>query len=237
MAPCQVFSHSRFNRSPLVQFLAALEIAPVEYPRQTFAESLSQWVDWTDAISLSGAINGGPASGTPTLKAGDATGVQAANDDFKRVRAGLSEAIAKDWVLAVDTLASTPTTSSEKADFSPYRRKYLAHQKAMEARIAPLRARLRLALSKASPALGKLAALDAVLEQALLEREQQLLACVPGLLERHFGRTQTAAEAQADPVAEVGQTLQNVLLAELDIRLQPLLGMIEALDREHTRPS
>ncbi|MEO8281080.1 MAG: DUF3348 family protein, partial [Ideonella sp.] len=79
--------------------------------------------------------------------------------------------------------------------------------------------------------------------------EQQLLASVPGLLERLFARTHTeadtgtglasdkAAVGQSDQSADIGQTLQNVLLAELNTRLQPLLGMIEALQTATTRPS
>jgi hypothetical protein len=94
----------------------------------------------------------------------------------------------------------------------------------METRLAPLRARVRAALSGTSPALRQLAALDAVLEGALLVRERHLLSKVPLWLEQHLERSRRAAAP-----SDAGPRVQDTLLAELDLRLQPIEGMIEAL--------
>ena len=128
-----------------------------------------------------------------------------------------------------------------KAEFALYRRQYLAHQRTMEDRVGALRARVRATASTASPALRQLAALDAVLDDALGSHQRRTLANVPHLLEQRFkdlagtSRAQVvptqgtlAAEPQGTP-ADMGATLKELLLAELGIRLQPIDGMMEAL--------
>ena len=126
----------------------------------------------------------------------------------------------------------------------------------MTERIATLRADVRLALTNQSAALGQLAAVDAVMDDALAAREKHVLSLVPALLERRFDKLRDAhpaapadtpaAAAPEDPPAvppaaptppappawriACGREMQEVLLAELDLRLQPVHGMIEALD-------
>jgi hypothetical protein len=115
----------------------------------------------------------------------------------------------------------------------------------MESRIVPLRAKARAALSASSAELARLAALDAVLEQALSARERHLLSTVPVLLRSHFERSRkarrgpsaeppeahsaTALEQPAHWMAAFGRQVRSVLLAELEVRLNPVEGMIEAL--------
>ena len=95
----------------------------------------------------------------------------------------------------------------------------------------------------ASPRLARLAALDEVFEQALGGREQQGLAALPGLLTR---RATALSAALPDEDGEAGDAtwpprgwrgqlwaeLQQALQAELDLRLQPLLGLLDALQHE-----
>ena len=135
------------------------------------------------------------------------------------------------------------------SDFAPYRRCYQAHQRLMQVRIAALRAQVRAALADQSAALGTLAALDGVLDQALSARERSLLATVPSLLEARFARLHRAhlaaqarlpgsdcpAPGPAQPappdawLARACSEIQTVLLAEMDIRLQPVVGLVDAL--------
>ena len=58
----------------------------------------------------------------------------------------------------------------------------------MEQMIQPLREHVRQALSRVSPQLRQVAALDAVMAQVLAAREQALLPKVPALLERRFAQ-------------------------------------------------
>jgi hypothetical protein len=131
-------------------------------------------------------------------------------------------------------------------DYPPYRRRYVARQQAMETSIGALRGRLRETLAVRSPAMARLASVDAVMEQVLGPHEQRLLATVPALLEKHFKRSrppETEADAnngdnesdgddEAQRLAWLDafrQDMQGVLLAELDLRLQPVEGLVEAL--------
>jgi len=118
----------------------------------------------------------------------------------------------------------------------------------METSIHPLRAKARDVLSGASLKLAKLAVLDAALDQILLNHESKLLATVPALLKRRFEyvrkqhQLSRADDRQADdPVtwmqpdgwlADFFKVLNGALLAELDVRLQPTLGLIEAFGNE-----
>lgn len=143
----------------------------------------------------------------------------------------------------------TPGTPAEVlADFTAYRRYVMAQQRNMAACIGPLRVRAREALTACSSRLKQLAELDAALEQALGDRESDLLATVPVLLEKRFEKlrqTQQAAlieSGKADNPEQwmlpggwltlFRQDLQDVLLAELDLRLQPVVGLVEAHSNE-----
>ena len=267
-----------FNRSPLIRTLASLDSPPGTdaaaasrtLAEQTLAERLGQWLHWPDAISLYGVLDGDPTANPPPrapanapARAPAATLVLAA--ELRHLRQQLALSIADDAGLAaelaelVEPAESVDHTrrsgSAAQADWAPCRRRHLAQQQAMAAGTAPLRARLRASLQAGLPALARLAALDAVLEAALAERERHLLAKVPRLLEQHFIRlAQTQAQAQvqapqparhaAQPAAPsepspprlhpdaLRQTLQQLLLDELDLRLQPLEGLLLALQQD-----
>lgn len=142
-----------------------------------------------------------------------------------------------------------PTAPSEIADnYEPYRRFQLAHQREMETAIAPLRAKVRATLAQSGAAQAKLAALDTALGDILAGREAKLLAKVPALLEQRFVqqrdiyRQALAATGQTDDpaiwlqpdgwLAHFCQEMRDTLLAELDLRLQPVMGLIEAFSNE-----
>jgi hypothetical protein len=222
--------------------LARLTEIDVPEPRHAFADRLSHWLGWTDAISLSGALNAGPPAVPAGVRA--ARGSSSEEDECVRLRGVLAKAIADDSALLAAEKEHTgnpgnPGNPDRAADFSPYRRRYLARQQTMEMAIGPLRERLRASLAARSPAMAQLAAVDAVMEQALSAQEYRLLATVPGLLEKHFRRLRQARQAVPDePEGGAPQVawqdvfrkdMQAVLLAELDIRLEPVEGLLEAL--------
>lgn len=223
-----------FNSSRLVRVLSNLALSDpavvdVADSKQTLAERLSPWLAWTDAIAISAVLEGGSA-----VKPSDAKPDRRASaiDEWARVRAELVRSITTDPLFAADRAggkrpalkAGVPGDGT--ASFGPYRHQYVTHQRAMEARIGLLRAKVRAALSGHSAKLRRLAALDAVLEQALSARERQLLSTVPQWLEKHFERARKGGQ-EFD-----GKDMQGVLLAELEARLQPVEGMIDALGNE-----
>ncbi len=134
------------------------------------------------------------------------------------------------------------------AAYTPYRRFYEAHQRDMELSIRPLRFNVRETVAKASPGLAKLTELDAVLEKILHERERQLLSKVAVLLKKRFEQLykehqqKLIALQQADNPAGWTQAggwlarfcndMQMLLLAEVELRLQPTIGLMEALKQD-----
>lgn len=223
----QVSQRTVFNGSALVRLLSRLTDIGVREPRQATADRLSQWFGWTDAISLSAALDGASAAAPSRVRAS----ASAEERECVRARAALAKAVAEDGAVAA------------AVDFTPFRRRHLTLQQAMEAGIGPLRGRLRALLAARSPAMARLAAVDVVMEQVLAAREHSLLGAVPALLEKHFTRLrqdsleslETAgepdnSEAQAGEWLHVfRKDMKNVLLAELDFRFQPIEGLLEAL--------
>jgi hypothetical protein len=242
---------TNFHSSRLIRCLADLDLADAIGPGHAFAEKLGLWLDFTDAINLFSAHNAS-APDLP-MRTQSLKGI-APGDEVARLRTSLAQAITKSCSLS-QSKARTPANAPVKevpmdltAIFEPYRRTYLALQRDMELAIQPLRARVRELLARTSPALMKLAALDAAFDSILKEREGKLLGTVPLLLEQRFtqqfkSHQQTLIETgQADNpalwlqagswLARFGNELKTVLLAELDLRLQPTIGLVEAFNQE-----
>ena len=215
-----------FSSSKLVRLLG--EWAPVDAQASgmDFAERLSLWLNAFDAIGLQAAHQSIKAIKTavPT-KTSDArsTRPQAIEEEVQRVRTALAHAIERN-ALAIDKLPQAD------AGYSPYRQRHLELQRRMEQMIAPLRDHVRQTLCRISPKLRQLAALDAVLEQLLAPRAQLLLPEAASLMERRF--EQLAQSNDAGWLEAFGKDWRLALLAELDLRLEPVTGLIEALNNE-----
>jgi hypothetical protein len=79
------------------------------------------------------------------------------------------------------------------------------------------------------------------MEAALRPRERQLLATVPAWLEQQFDAlrqvpSEAAPAESGDPSfhRRYHHAMQRVLLAELDLRLEPVEGLLEALQQAST---
>lgn len=183
------------------------------------AERLGHWLGWTGAIALASALHGATeaAASRPTTSGHEADRAAA---DFLRVRAALAAS------LAAGPREPVPSPN----DFGPYRRFCAAQQQAMKEAVAALRQRLRQALVRRSPALARVAAVDAVMADALAEREHTLLGLVPLRLQAHFEHLQgsTGAAAATWPQAFAAD-LHALLQAELAHRLLPAQGLLDTL--------
>ncbi|RAS34435.1 DUF3348 domain-containing protein [Paraburkholderia bryophila] len=247
----------------LIRLLARLADVDVPESRQSLSDRLSQWLGWTDAIALSSALNGAP----PAVPAGARAFGRAEEDECARVRVSLMKSVAGDSVLVASKrrglghsqafphanphphsqahMPSQPAPADAAPDYAVFRQRYQALQQSMETAVGTLRVRLRSLLAAKTPALARLAVLDAVMERALGERERNLLGGVPGLLAGHFERlraAEQAALAAAEDTEDAAAALtpgawldvfrkdmQSVLLAELDVRFQPVEGLLAAL--------
>ncbi|MFX1766569.1 DUF3348 domain-containing protein [Paraburkholderia sp. A1RI-2L] len=262
----------------LVRLLARLSEADVQASPQPLADRLSQWLGWTDAIALSTVLT------APATASAVANGARTSGEDEAQrclsLRSALSKAIALDGMLAPAKarrasvhghagharalqqapVQQAPVADETDADYAVFRQCYVALQQKMETDIGDLRGRLRSRLAAVSPAMAKLATLDAIMERSLAARERSLLGAVPGLLGAHFERlrkvareaaarearaaaddaqdaesarqAEAAAPARAAPGAWLDafrKDVQSVLLAELDVRFQPVEGLLAAL--------
>ena len=201
-------------------------------PRRDLAERLSDWLSVRDAIDLQQAHTRIAGLEPDDPGAGDLDR-EAFERDLLRLRRALEQAIRS------DDLAPLRAT----ADPVPWHHRYLQHQRRMADSTGTLRNRLRQALRGASPRLAQLAELDATLEQLTGRREQQLLSGVPALLRSRHAELKARQDAQATelfpPAPEAWlddfeREFRDVLLAELELRLQPVLGLIDACKEQET---
>ncbi len=239
---------TNFHSSQLIRCLAELDLLENVEPTSDFADGLGQWLHFTDAIALSSVHESGmPKVPVQSAALREATGARLATE-FERIRAFMVNSITKSCSPTGGYAPNQLPPPDPEASFAPYRRFYEAHQRDMELSVEPLRVNLRAALAKASPDLRKLAELDVVMEKFLRAREGQLLARVPALLQKRFlaqyaaHREQLAASGHTDSPAAwmqpggwlacICQNLQTLLLAEVELRLQPSAGLLEAFNQQ-----
>lgn len=213
---------------PLARLLLQWGVAP--RPAAPVAERLGGWLGWADAIGLSQVLAAAPAA-----VAGDAAR-RAARDwaaaALERVQAELSAGF-DDALLARDAAEPAPDGVALPDLLAPFRLHHVQQQRRMAARIASLRERLRPRLAEASGGLARLAQLDALLERAIAAQEAGLLGGLATLLARR-----AEGHRATDPRGwrqRLWADLQRLLRAELDLRLQPLQGLIEALHDDSPR--
>ena len=222
--------HSSITSSALVRLLSSMGGARVHARVGAFADGLSQWTAWTDAIALSAALER-PLAASPVADTAEAqTRYQAQHSACEQLRGLLTQAIARE----TESVGRSPLEAAQ--GFAAFRQCHVARQQAMELAIEPLRKRLRAALAACGPAQTRLAAVDAVMAQALAPQERRLLGALPGWLEKRF--RQEDADELAEPARwdRLRHELQALLLAELGHRLQPIEGLLAALRPMPTSP-
>lgn len=223
-------------------------------PTNGFAEKLALWVPFADAIALS-AVHNDRIATSPKLRPGARTAVHdAVNAEFSRIQAFLITSIMNSFSpRGARPHISLPAPALElpmnlASAYTPYRRFHEAHQRDMELSIRPLRFNVRETVARASPRLAKLAELDAVLEKILHERERQLLSKMQVQLKKRFEQLykehqQKLIESQQEDnpagwaqaggwLARFCNDMQMLLLAEVELRLQPTIGLMEALEQD-----
>lgn len=246
----RALTRTNFHSSHLIRTLCDLAVLEAGGQESALGEKLGLWIDFADAIALTRVHNAGvqdaPAA-TP------AAADRSVHDSFAKARAGMEGVIAK---------SSAPNTGRTRAELSlpsldlplddakvytPFRRYHQAHQRDMENNVRSVRAKVRDGVVAQSPRLQQLVALDAAFDSILGEREARLLSTIPSLMEKRFNQLRKA-HLQTQPtddtpavwmqpgawLARFCTELQTVLLAELDLRLQPAVGLLEALHNEQT---
>jgi hypothetical protein len=95
-----------------------------------------------------------------------------------------------------------------------------------------LRDPVRKAMCRVSPRLRQLAVVDAAFEQVLGRREQALLPTVHALLKRRFEQLR----GQEGGLESFARQWRETLLAELELRLEPVAGLVDAVRNESGSP-
>ncbi|WMJ69431.1 DUF3348 family protein [Stenotrophomonas sp. 24(2023)] len=203
-----------------LRLLARLSDGAMPATSPALTDRLGQWVDWNRAVALSAALTGRlPEPGGAGEAADDVLA------DCAQAEASLQASIHDDAeaerLLDLAEAAAAP-------NFASLRQRYLVLQRAIQTATGRLRGRLREQLVQVSPALARLAEVDAVMEQTLSPREHALLATAPAVLGTRFERV----HGQPGWRAPFRHDMRSLLLAELELRFHPIHGLLAAL-RSH----
>lgn len=218
--------------SALDEWMKAMGGGSAWHSREPVAHRLAKWLDWTDAIALASALEArgaGAGAGATPFAAAASLGAPAKPALSRKASAGAglepirSRALAGMRTIVKEALTDWARDPAGSRDAGVLRRAVAQAQRQMEASVARGRATLRGQLQAGTAEQRELAALDSVLEQALAERQRHLLAGAPGRL-AHPAYLGDNAE-----LAAVERRLTQALAAELELRLQPLQGLVQAL--------
>lgn len=132
----------------------------------------------------------------------------------------------------------------------PFIEAWLMVQRKITASTRQQRTKIRKAVATRGPALARLAAMDDVFDHTLAGWSSQCFGQLGDVLSRHFLALQAAASAppadaaSSSPDATSGdwhrqfcKDARQLLRAELEARLEPALGLLEACQSEVTKPS
>lgn len=210
------------------------EGASTDAPRQDVAERLGQWLNVAEAIELHAAQSAVTAAGTAASRRPPRVAPAALHAslhaELDRVRSVLTRSI-------TTRPAHRPDPNDLDTEFALFHQRLGDQQRRMEMSVDALREHVRQQLAQSTPAMAQLAALDAVMDQLFGGREQRLLSQLPVFLKARF--VALRQEATADTADDLrwlqhfATEFEQTLLAELDLRLQPVTGLIEALAHEH----
>lgn len=209
------------------------------------AERMGAWLNVADAITMRTGLATVAAAKSGPAPAGEIN----LDRELAQVRTALTQAVAALGVraapkirgrayLARPVAVTQPPPLEPSTEFTLLLQEYNDIQRRMEMRVDALRSHARQVLSAQSVNLAKLSAMDVLMEQMLRSREQNLLAAMPTFLKRRFEARRQAAATDADASPKEGSEhawldalkadFQQALLAELDVRLQPIVGMAQA---------
>lgn len=242
------------NRSPLQRLLGAGSGvgADADPNGPDVAERMGAWLTVADAITLRTGLARAEAAVCRAAPAASVSLEQA----LAQLRANVGQSIAglSTSILPPTRRAHVPWGAAPPepppldpaTEFTLLHQRYSEQQRRMELAVSALRVHARAVLAATSPGLAKLAALDELMGQVLDARAQNLYATVPAFLKARFeqrrkasAESKAAAGPEADPVDSADPAdrswlnalcaeFQQALRAELDLRLQPIVGMVAA---------
>lgn len=219
-------------------------LKPATGPRDLGAR-LGDWLNVRHAIELHPLLDMSKTQG-PAVAVMDVLTWRA---EFEQMVAALRDAIAHDrfasglWRNPMPAaMVLHPLVWDEL--WEPYRRHMSDHQKQMNLWLGRWRKKIRTAMVSAGGAMRALARLDAVYDAALQDKEYRLMSTLPVRMGQHLSRLvnqhlpigsdSSMGRVTSHPIwlRDFERDVRASLLAELELRCQPLLGLLEALESE-----
>ena len=189
-------------------------------------QEFARIIDVEDAIALSGLLGGAPRAVEPVATATLARLSDRVLACHKRLRHAIDEQFDRNADGEHLRCLDEPLVADGLTPPQRLQRMYLRLQQEMTLQLQTLRAEIQAALADLSPALARLAVLDRGVTQLIASYQEQALAAIPRQLSR-FCNGGTDGSADRPSVCRLARQL---LTAELDMRLQPVVGLVEAME-------
>ena len=248
------------NGSRLIRFLSDLAVSDVEVSHKQFTEKLGQLISFSDAITLSAVHSKlSKMACEPTEATSESVRVEFLRVREVLVKSIIMSFTFSTRPSTIPLPIPKADTPRDKAvSYEPYQRFYARHQREIDFKVQSLQLYVRDGVSGLSLELAQLVALDAALGDVLAVHTRRLFAVIPKLLSKRFeylkkehqqalanledndtsGSNDPFVDNQAEWIKPGGwlhtfyQEMQGLLLAELDVRLQPILGLVETLNEQ-----
>ncbi len=239
----QVTALQSADASRLLRCLNELGVLDATASRLSFAAQLASHIDFSASIKLATALGN---MDTETSPPGEAQ-QESPREIFLRLRSAIVGSLLDSFAtkparshLKLPPLEETPAEDTSTA-YAPYLRFYNGQQRMLDAKVQNLHLRVRDVTAMLSPRLAQLCFLDAALGDTLATHSRQAFSYTPRLLELRFRKQleQYRQQATGDGSAlqawsrwqqQFHRELRELLLAELEARLLPTLGLVEAID-------
>lgn len=236
------------ERSRYVGLLSDLSEAKLNSAEFNLADRLGSLLGFSGSITLAGALRnlakGAVGSSVDNVKTLQADVLDIREKCLKSIAYSFDGKVIEGQLTVPSNVIGT--REEVLKTYEPYRRFYIAHQVEMSANIDNLRVRVRAGLAGFSPSLAQLAELDSLFEQSFEVESRNLFSTTTKLLEHRFRRLLAGHEGKANDYDDISknwvmkgqwldlfyQEMRELLLAEFDVRLQPVLGLLEALNEQ-----
>ena len=249
--PKQAVQNSLLGSSTLIRKVQVLLDKEIPNSQVRFSERLTQNMDFTSSLKLS-EVHG-------QLRILDKKYASLSNDSsdqknqlklksdaldaaFNRVQRAILQTIEQSFDPEIEQPRyPLPKLKIEnkKPDLSVYQAFYSAQQKDMSAKIQGLRTYMRETLAASSVSMAKLALLDSTLEETIgfplrsgFDAVSKILLHYTQRLEKDWQNARQQELFKERGMSDFYNELRQLLLAELELRLQPVKGMLDAFNYE-----
>ncbi|MGS2718288.1 DUF3348 family protein [Eionea flava] len=236
--PAQPSSLS-FSQSALISGLQSLALVDTKVPHKQFVATVGQFIDFGGAFGLADflatlprvSMKEGLDSGVINAKSIQLAYTVARDDGRAHIQERTSAYLSK---VAGEAALEEPEQTAE-ASLKVHQRFYSLQQSEMESRVLTLHRQICRQLTRYSPQLAQLVALDNKLAEILASHSRKAFGAIGHLMTKRFDEVLSRlpdATLDAETLSTFIAEMKMLLLAELDIRLHPTLGLVEALIKE-----